>query len=246
MIHLRGLRKRFGSLEVLKGIDLRVRKGVVTAVLGPNGSGKTTLIKSILGLVRPDSGSIEIADEVLNGEWGYRSNIGYMPQIVRFPENLSGIELAAMLSDLRGAQQANPDEELLSVLGVSEDFGRPFRQLSGGTRQKVNAALAFRFRPDLMILDEPTAGLDPVASRQLRNKVRTETERGCTFLITSHDMAYVDAISDDVAFLLDGTIRYHGSVSDLKERTGQSTLEEAVAELMLAEEPASTLAGVSA
>lgn len=235
MIELRDVRKRFGAVDVLNGIDLSVRRGVVTAILGPNGSGKTTLIKSILGLVRPDSGQIVIEDEVLNGDWRYRSRIGYMPQIVRFPENLSGEELAAMLTDLRGSVAAVPDNDLIRTLQIDDDFDRPFRTLSGGTRQKVNAALAFRFRPDLMILDEPTAGLDPVASRVLRGKVLAERDAGRTFVITSHDMAYMDAISDDVAFLLEGRIRYHGSVTALKEKTQQATLDDAIAELMTME-----------
>ena len=101
MIRMEGIRKRFGALDVLRGIDLEIAAGRVTAVIGPNGSGKTTLIRMLLGLVKPDGGTIRWGDEVLNGDCRYRDRVGYMPQIVRFPENLSGRELIEMLSDLR-------------------------------------------------------------------------------------------------------------------------------------------------
>jgi Cu-processing system ATP-binding protein len=227
MIRMEGVRKRFGALDVLRGIDLEIAAGRVTAVIGPNGSGKTTLIRMLLGLVKPDGGTIRWGDEVLNGDCRYRDRVGYMPQIVRFPENLSGRELIEMLSDLRNRPAS--DDELVRVLDLEKDLDKPFRTLSGGTRQKVNAAIAFRFAPDLLVLDEPTAGLDAVSARVVKDKVRRERARGRTILITSHVMSELETLADDVAFLMDGRIGFHGSLADLKRQTGQTELEGAVA-----------------
>ncbi len=231
MIRIEGVRKKFGALEVLKGVDLEIRQGRTTAIIGPNGSGKTTLIKMVLGLVKPDAGRIIWGDQVLNGDWRYRERVGYMPQIVRFPENLSGRELFAMITDLRDG--ASADVELIDAFGLEPDLDKPFRTLSGGTRQKVNAALAFRFGPDLLVLDEPTGGLDPVAARALKEKVRRERARGRTVILTSHNMGELESLTDDVAFLLEGRIRYRGPLAALKSETGHADLEGAIAHLMI-------------
>jgi Cu-processing system ATP-binding protein len=232
MIRVEGIHKRFGAQDVLKGIDLDLRPGRVTAVIGPNGAGKTTLIKMLLGLVRPDRGRIVWDDLVLNGDCRYRARVGYMPQIVRFPENLTGRELIDMVSSLRPADV--PDTRLLEAFQLEADLAKPCRALSGGTRQKLNAAIAFRFHPDLLILDEPTAGLDPIAARVLKDRVREERDRGRTILLTSHVMSELERLSDDVVFLLEGRVRYRGSLADIKAQTGESELEGAIAQLMIA------------
>jgi Cu-processing system ATP-binding protein len=231
-VRFAGLRKRYGPLEVLRGVDARFEPGRVSAILGPNGAGKTTLLKCLLGLVRPDEGHVEVGDARVNGEAAYRRDIGYMPQLPRFPGNLSGHDLVALLADLRGFDGV-PDEELIERLGLSDELAKPFRNLSGGTRQKVNAALAFRFRAPVLVLDEPTAGLDPVASRTLKEKVRRERDLGRTVLLTSHDLGQVEALADDILFLLDGRVRYRGSLESLLSATGHADLEGAVAELLL-------------
>lgn len=234
MIRLQQIRKSFGPLEVLRGVELDIVPGRITAIVGPNGSGKTTLIKMLLGLVRPDTGTIVWDDHTLNGDWRYRSRVGYMPQIVRFPENLTGRELLEMITDLRGGEAA-PDVELVDAFTLEKDLDKPFRTLSGGTRQKVNAAIAFRFHAELLILDEPTAGLDPVATRALKEKVRKERDNGRAIVITSHNLGELDALADDIAFLLDGRIRYRGTLDALKEETGEADLEGAIAQLMIRE-----------
>lgn len=231
MITVTGLTKRFGAQQVLRGVSLTLQPGRVTAVVGPNGAGKTTLIKSILGLTRPDGGTIEVMGRPVSGEPSYRAAIGYMPQIARFPENLTGSELMAMLRDLRG--DATPvDDTLVDALALAPHLDKPLRVLSGGTRQKVNAVLAFLFRPELLILDEPSAGLDPVSSSVLKDRIRAERDAGRTFLLTSHVMSELEELADDVVFLLDGRTRYAGPVHDLKLDTRQLSLERAVAVLM--------------
>ena len=175
MIELREVRKRFGALQVLDGVSLTITPGRVTAVIGPNSAGKTTLIKSILGLTRIDSGFIVVDGRPIDADGAYRANIGYMPQIARFPENLTAADLFAMMRDLR--QTAAGDDELIVRLGLKPFLGKPLRVLSGGTRQKVNAALAFLFEPPILFLDEPTAGLDPVASSIVKDKVLANAPR---------------------------------------------------------------------
>jgi Cu-processing system ATP-binding protein len=248
MIRLHELRKSFGRREVLKGVDLEIPLGRITALVGPNASGKTTLIKTILGLVRPDAGSVEVEGHVLNGDWRYRERIGYMAQDAPLPENLSAAELFRMLGDLRGVKlngaatspgaARGPDPQLLEAFGLAPELHKPLRTLSGGTRQKVNAVLAFLFDPELLILDEPTAGLDPVASGILKDRILQERAAGKTFLITSHILPEVEELADEVAFLLEGRVRFAGTVQEVLDRTGQERLERAVAELMRADSAA--------
>jgi Cu-processing system ATP-binding protein len=137
-----------------------------------------------------------------------------------------------MLDDLRGFT-GEPDEELIDAFDVREEMQKPFGTLSGGTRQKVNAALAFRYSAPIMILDEPTAGLDPVAAIALKEKVRARRDAGCTVVITSHNLGELESLAEHVVFLLDGRARFDGSIDELRDETGRRTLEEAIAHLML-------------
>ena len=231
MIQIRSLRKRYGSLEVLQGIDAQIPSGKVTAIVGPNAAGKTTLIKSILGLTRKDSGSIEIDSVKINGDETYRRKIGYMPQIARFPSNLTGGELLAMLRELR-PDVPDIDDELVRNFGLGLELTMKLNDLSGGTKQKINAVAAFLFKPALLILDEPTAGLDPRSSRILKDKILEEKIAGRTFIITSHVMAELEELADNVIFISEGKVRFSGSIEQIKRLTRQVNLERAVAELM--------------
>jgi Cu-processing system ATP-binding protein len=231
-VEISGLRKRFGRLEVLRGVDCAVLPARVTALVGPNGAGKTTLIKTLLGLIRADAGRAVVLGHVINGGSGYRARIGYMPQAAHFPENLRGREVLRMLRELRGAG-GGEDLELLESFALGPELDQPVRTLSGGTRQKLNAALAFLFRPDLLVLDEPTAGLDPVASGVLKDKLRRAESAGVTILVASHVMSELEELARDVVFLLDGTARFQGPIAELKAATGEARLEQAVARVMM-------------
>jgi Cu-processing system ATP-binding protein len=231
MITIQGLRKSFGKLEVLKGVDLTFPKGRITALVGPNGSGKTTLIKSILGLSKPDGGTITLGNHILNGGSQYRESVGYMPQIPPLPENLSARELFQMLKDLRKTD-VGPDPELIKLFRLEEKLGSPLRTLSGGTRQKVNAVMALMFSPEILILDEPTAGLDPLASRHLKKLILRERMKGKTVIITSHVLSELQEMADFVAFIVEGRVRYNGLAEGLLEETGERSLEGAIAHLM--------------
>jgi len=228
MIEISGLKKRYGRLTVLDGLDLEIRPGAVTAVLGPNGAGKTTLIKSILGLVRPEGGEIRFGGKVLGGSSEYRRRIGYMPQIPRYPENLKVGEIISMIRDLRGNPE-EVDEELAIAFDLSREMDKPFKALSGGTRQKVSAVLAFLFRAELLILDEPTAGLDPISSSRLKDKVARERDAGRTIILTSHIMSEVEELADRVVYLLDGRIHFDVEVADFVAMSGETNLERAIA-----------------
>jgi Cu-processing system ATP-binding protein len=234
MIEITKLTKRFGANEVLRGVDLRIERGRVTGIVGPNGAGKTTLLKMVLGLSHPTSGEIRVDGTVVNGDERYRSRIGYMPQIARFPDNLTASELFAMLRDLRG-DSGDLDEEMLNRFQLAPHLDKPLRILSGGTRQKVNACLALLFRPSLLLLDEPTAGLDPLSSATLKDKIQAQRAEGVTVIVASHIMSELEELCDDVAFLLDGAVRYIGPVSQLTALTRQANLERAIAALMIRE-----------
>ena len=231
MIRIEKLQKRFGRLEVLRELDLKIETGRVTAVLGPNGAGKTTLIKSLLGLVRPDGGEMTIDGKRVEGS-EYRRNIGYMPQAARYPENLTVEEILHMIKDLRGRFD-DLDEELIELFDLEEQFEKPFKTLSGGNRQRVSAALAFLFRPRLLFLDEPTAGLDPLGSSYLKDKILKERAAGTTIVLTSHVMSEVEELADTVVYMLDGKVYFESSVADLLAETGEGTLERALARKML-------------
>ena len=233
MITARGVRKSFGRLPVLNGLDLDVARGSITAIVGPNASGKTTFNRIVLDLVRADAGEIMFDGKRLTGDARYRERIGYMPQIARYPENLSGRDVMSLVRDVRD-DHAVLDEELVDLFTLGPVLDKPLRVLSGGMRQRINAALAFLFRTDLLILDEPTAGLDPVSAGALKDKMRRERDAGRTLIVTSHVLSELDEVADRIAFLLDGVVRFSGSRDQLLHATGEGTLERAVAELMRA------------
>ncbi len=231
VIEARQLRKRFGRREVLRGVDLQVEPGRITGLVGPNAAGKSTLLKAVLGLVRPDGGTLEVLGRPVNGGEGYRKGLGYMPQAPHFPDNLTGAEVLRMLRDLRGAE-AQPDEVLLRAFQLEGEFMKPVRVLSGGTRQKLSAAIAFLFSPELLVLDEPTASLDPVASGIFKEHLLDRRAAGTAVLLASHTLSELEEIADDIVFLLDGRVHFHGPVPQLMALTGFARLERAIAALM--------------
>ena len=230
---MRGLQKHFGKREVLRSLDLEIFPGRITAIVGPNAAGKTTLIKTILGLVRPDrdSGPVQVDGMIVNGDPSYRERIGYMPQAAHFPEELTGREVLGFLKSLRG-RAGVLDEDLLEKFALGDALEKPVRTLSGGSRQKLNAITAFLFCPALLILDEPTVSLDPVAAGVLKAKMRQASAGGATVILTSHILSEVEELADDIVFLAEGESRYAGPLRGLLEQTGEPTLERAIAKLL--------------
>ncbi len=232
MIEIKNLNKKFGKNEVLKGLDLTINKGGIFAVLGPNGSGKTTLIKSILGMVIPQSGTINLNGKTIKKDYSYRNKIDYLPQIANFPNNLSVKELIKMIKDLR-ANNTSKDEELIKLFKLEPFLDKKLGTLSGGTKQKVNLVLTFMFDSPLVILDEPTTGLDPISLIRLKDIIKMEKEKGKTILITSHIMSFVEEVADEIVFLLEGVIYFKGTIPELKTKTNQPDFEHAIASILI-------------
>lgn len=228
MIDLRQVNKKFGRLQALDNINLKLEPGKSYAMIGPNGSGKTTLIKCILGMVIPSSGEIYVDNENIRNHWSYRNKIGYMPQIGRYPENMRIGQLFDMMKNIRGGK-TDIDEELIHEFNLSKMFDKRMHALSGGTRQKVSAALAFLFHAPILILDEPTAGLDPVSVEVLKEKILREKSQGKLFVISSHILSDLDELTGDIIYLFEGKIQYNNTIAALKEETQEERLGKAIA-----------------
>ncbi len=226
--------KRYGRTQALDGVTVTIPRGEVTALLGPNGAGKTTLLKAMLGLVRPDAGDLLIdGTAVRPGDSTYRDRIGYMPQTARYPANLTANEVMATLTALR-RREPTGIATAVEELALEPHMDRPLGTLSGGTRQRVSAALALAFEPDILFLDEPTAGLDPVSSSRFKDRIAKERKRGRTVVLTSHLMAEVEEMADRVIYLLEGRLHLEDTVQEFLTTTGERTLERAIARLLTA------------
>jgi len=234
LVEVRGLTKSYGKHRVLDGIDLDIARGAVTAIIGPNGAGKTTLNKALLGLVHPDGGTIHFDGIDTAGQTAHRGRIGYMPQAARYPENFSARDVLALLTELRGTA-CPKDESLVTQLALTPMLDQAVRELSGGQRQRLNAAAAFLFIPDLLLLDEPTAGLDPIASGILKDRIRQVRDEGRAVIITSHILSELEELADTIVFLHEGRVRWVGALDALLSSTNAATLERAIAALMLSE-----------
>jgi Cu-processing system ATP-binding protein len=234
MIIASNVSKKFGRLSVLNNISVTCNKGECIALIGPNGSGKTTFIKSILGMVVPDSGFITFNGKNILHDWLYRKHVGYMPQIGRYPDNMTIGQVFNMMKDIR-AEKTNDatDEWLMEEFGLIQMMSKRMRTLSGGTRQKVSASLAFLFNPDILILDEPTAGLDPLASEKLKEKIILEKSKGKLILITSHILSELDELITHVMYMQEGNLLFHKKLAELQQETGEQKLSKAIAAVML-------------
>lgn len=231
MIELEAVDKKFGKLQALDQVSIRFDAGKSYAVIGPNGSGKTTMIKSILGMVIPSKGEIRVEGKSIRNDWKYREKIGYMPQIGHFPENMRIGQLMDMMKNIRH-ESSETDEELVEAFNLRKIYDKRMHAMSGGTRQKVSAALAFLFNAPILILDEPTAGLDPVSVEILKEKILREKSEGKLFIISSHILSDLDELSTDVVYIFEGKIQYHDSLEDLKTQTGETRLGRAIANMI--------------
>jgi len=231
LISIEHLNKSFGRYKALDDINLSFKKGQAISLLGPNGSGKTTIIKSILGLVIPDNGVIKINNEAVTAHHAYRSQIGYMPQIGRYPENMTIEQVIHMLKEIRSDCKSY-DEELIEGFEIDKIRKKSMRSLSGGTTQKVSACLAFIFSPEILILDEPTAGLDPVSSELLKEKIAKERQKGKVILITSHVLSDLEGITSDIVYLQEGKVFFNKTVEELQKITGEEKLNKVIARIL--------------
>ncbi len=230
MISIEHLSKTYVANQVLHELSMRFGQGRTTALLGPNGSGKTTIIKSILGLVHADSGALSVNNVDVRQSHDYRALIGYMPQIARYPDNLTVSEVLSMIADLRDEEPQRMND-LIELFELQPHLQKTMKSLSGGTRQKVSAVAAMMFDVPILILDEPSAGLDPLMARRLKDLIRHEKLQGKTIILTTHILAEIEELADDIAFILEGRLIFHGSLQELLELTGHEEFEQAVATL---------------
>lgn len=232
MITIDNISKQFGKLRALDNISTSCDKSECIALIGPNGCGKTTLIKSILGMVIPDSGSIKFGDTDIARNWNYREKIGYMPQIGRYPDNMTIGQVLGMMKDIRNSSDTL-DEDLIKAFSIQTLMNKRMGTLSGGTIQKVSAALAFLFNPSVLILDEPTAGLDPVASELFKEKILAEKDKGKLVLITSHILSDLDDLVTRIIYMQEGKLIFHKSIEELRLDTGEEKLVKSIAQVMI-------------
>jgi len=231
VIEIKSITKRFGKLQVLNKVNLECIRGECIALIGPNGCGKTTLIKSILGMVLPDDGEILFKGKSIKQDFVYRSEIGYMPQIGRYPDNMTIGQVIEMIKNIR-QHKGSYDEILYHQFILPEMLNKRMSTLSGGTRQKVSAVLAFLFNPDVLILDEPTAGLDPLAAETLKEKIIAEKEKGKLILITSHQLSELDDLISQIVFMNEGQVIFHKTVDALKDETGELRISKAITKIL--------------
>ena len=231
MIEIKNLTKHFGKLRALDNLNLSLKAGECIALIGPNGCGKTTLIKSILGMVIPEKGDIIFDGKNIKNDNNYRQHIGYMPQIGRYPENMSIGQVLEMIKSIRKVE-ANLDSDLYEQFELAKMLPKKMRTLSGGTTQKVSATLAFMFRTKVLILDEPTAGLDPIASEILKQKIIDAKNKGCLILITSHLLSELEDVVSQVIFMQEGRLILHKDVTALKADTQQETIAKSILHLL--------------
>lgn len=221
------LTKRFGPVRALDGLTLDVRRGEIVGLIGPNGAGKSTFIKSVAGLVGPDGGTLTVLGE----RPGRRiaEQIGYMTQSAALYDDLSVTENIAFFARVYGLGRHDAHRraaELLDLLRIEAKARRPVHELSGGQRQLANLACALVHRPELLLLDEPTVGIDPELRRELWREFGGLRDGGATVLVTTHVMEEADRC-DRIAFVADGRILDVGTADELRTRTGVASIEDA-------------------
>jgi ABC-2 type transport system ATP-binding protein len=214
-----GLSKTYrGGVRALADLDLEVRRGEVFGYLGPNGAGKSTTIRLLLGLIHPTAGRASLLGRDIRADGvGSRRGVGYLPGDLRLSDRLTGREQLDSLGRLRGGADERLCHELCTRLDV--DLDRPIRQLSKGNRQKVGIVQAFMHRPDLVVLDEPTAGLDPLLQAEVRALLRETAAEGRTVFISSHSLDEVQHVADRVGIIRAGRLIDVDEVENLRERS---------------------------
>jgi len=211
----RGVSVRFGPLQALDDVALRVDPGHAVMLVGPNGAGKSTLIKVLLGLVRPDSAVFEMDGERARVDNDWKRRIGYLPEAVAFSDNLSGVQLIRFFASARGVPRSRIDEVLRRV-GLRAASRRVIRGYSRGMRQRLGLAVAILSTPDLLVLDEPTVGLDQEGLAVLWSLIAEWREAGRMVLASTHDLALMERRMDEICVLRGGRVIAHGTAEALR------------------------------
>lgn len=228
MIKFEDVSKIYNKLSVVNHLNLLIELGESVAIMGPNGSGKSTMIKSILGLVKPEKGNIFVNNENVKNSDNYRYNIGYMPQIARYPENLTPREIINLILKIRNQQSDKFPESLIYDFELIQHLDKKMNSLSGGSRQKVSVVLTFMFNPQILILDEPTSGLDPYMALKFIEMVKERNNSGTTIILVSHTLAEINEISNRIVYLFEGNKLIDDSIENIKNSVNQSDLNLAI------------------
>jgi ABC-2 type transport system ATP-binding protein len=233
VMETRELHKHFGSIRAVDGINFSVQTGEIYGLIGPNGSGKTTLIRLIIGLLRPTSGSIQLLGETMPNK-AVLSQVGYMTQASALYEELTVRENIAFFADMCGRRDAKWMEEVIALVDLQDRVRSPVRTLSGGLRQRTSLACALAHRPRVLLLDEPTVGVDPQLRSTFWSYFRELAGRGVTLLVSSHVMDEAERC-DRLGFMRKGRFLAEGTVEEIRRLRGTSTLEEAFLQLAVVE-----------
>ncbi|GAA0375311.1 daunorubicin resistance protein DrrA family ABC transporter ATP-binding protein [Acrocarpospora corrugata] len=244
-----GLVKRYGKTVALAGIDLAGRQGSVLGVLGPNGAGKTTAVRILATLLRPDEGRASVGGlDVVRQAAKVRRMIGLTGQYASVDEDLTGLEnliLIGQLLDLRRPDAKARATELLADFGLAEAGGRPAKTYSGGMRRRLDLAASLVGRPDVIYLDEPTTGLDPVKRDDVWTIIRSLVADGVTVLLTTQYLEEADALADDISVIDHGKVIANGSPAELKRIVGGQTVLARPADPARLDDAAAILAAVA-
>ena len=217
---VRGLAKRYGAIEALRGVDLDVAEGELVGLLGPNGAGKSTLTKIACGLVRPSAGQVEVGGAA-PGSLEARRRLGYLAELFRFPGWTSAEELLLLHQRLAGSDGGSAERaELLELVGLSEARTRRVEAMSKGMQQRLGIAQALVGSPRVLLLDEPTSALDPVGRRVVRTLLEELRRRGVSVLLNSHLLSEVELVCDRVVILLGGKVVAAGTPAELAQPRG--------------------------
>lgn len=244
-VRVRDLGKRYGDVAAVRGVSLEVRHGEIVGLLGPNGAGKTTTLECLLGLRSPDAGEIEIEGTDVRQETAQiRARVGAVLQTTLLQDHLTPREALRLFAALHGQSRARA-EELLVEFALTDKAGAAFETLSGGQRQRLALALAFIHAPRVLVLDEPTAGLDPAARRELHERIRARCDQGCAVLLSTHDMAEAQGLCDRVAIIDAGRIVALGTPDEVIARAGAASRLRVRTEPAVAEARIRSLPGVA-